>query len=212
MMRTSTKGLLALMGHEGIVLTTYKDSVGVLTIGCGHTKAAGPPKPILGLKITLSEAVALFRKDIKKYEAGVNRAIRVSLAQHEFDALVSFHYNTGGIARAKLTKSLNAGDRKAAAAKFMGWIKPRSIIGRREKEQALFKKGSYGQLRTVQVYSRVTSRYRPTGAVQMSTANLLGIPAPTIPPWEDEPPALVKTTLWGLLAKLFASIFNRRKS
>ena len=35
----------------------------------------------------------------------------VPLAPHEFDALVSFHYNTGAIARAALTGAFNAGDR-----------------------------------------------------------------------------------------------------
>ncbi|WP_428141663.1 glycoside hydrolase family protein, partial [Bradyrhizobium sp.] len=36
---------MALISHEGIVLSRYKDSVGVWTIGVGHTKAAGNPDP-----------------------------------------------------------------------------------------------------------------------------------------------------------------------
>jgi len=32
-MKTSTAGLMALTAHEGIVLSRYKDSVGVWTIG-----------------------------------------------------------------------------------------------------------------------------------------------------------------------------------
>jgi len=172
-MRTSTKGLLALMNHEGVVLQSYKDSVGVWTIGVGHTAAAGSPKPEPGLKITLKQAVELFRKDIKKYEDGVNRAVKVSLKQHEFDALVSFHYNTGGVSRANLTKKLNDGDRKGAAAGFMGWVKPASIIGRRKKEQKLFAEGDYGNIATVLVYPNVTASGRPTGATAMSTQAIL---------------------------------------
>ena len=32
-MHTSTEGLMFLVAHEGIVLTPYKDSVGVWTLG-----------------------------------------------------------------------------------------------------------------------------------------------------------------------------------
>ena len=71
------------------------------------------------------------------------RTVKVPLEPHEFDALVSFHYNTGGIAKALLTRHLNAGDRVAAAAAFMGWLKPAAIRSRREAERDLFAKGRY---------------------------------------------------------------------
>ncbi len=167
-MRTSTKGLLALMAHEGIVLSSYKDSVGVWTIGVGHTAAAGAPEPTPGQTITLKEAVDIFRRDITKYEKDVNEAVKVPVQQHEFDALVSFHYNTGGIKKARLTKSLNAGDHIAAAAQFMGWTKPPEIIGRRRKEQNLFANGDYGNVNTVLVYDRFPGTPR-----SMSTAEIL---------------------------------------
>ncbi len=57
---------------------------------------------------------------------------------------MSFDFNTGGIYRAKLIKHLNRGDRKAAAAAFMGWKRPAELIPRRRKEQALFRDGTYG--------------------------------------------------------------------
>ena len=59
---------------------------------------------------------------LERYEAAVLRAVKVPLEPHEFDALVSFHYNTGGIAKAALTRHLNAGDRAAAATAFMAWL------------------------------------------------------------------------------------------
>ncbi len=172
-MKTSVQGLLFLMGKEGVVLPSYKDSVGVWTIGVGHTAAAGVPKPIPGLEITLKEAVNLFRQDIQKYEAEVNRAVTVIITQYQFDALVSFHYNTGGIARARLTKLLNAGKIHKATDAFMGWVKPASITGRRKDEKALFKTGNYGNTSTVLVYPRVTSAFKPTGATSMSTSDVL---------------------------------------
>ncbi len=91
----------------------------------------------------IREAFRLLRADLVHYEADVRRAVKVPLAAHEFDALVSFHYNTGGIARARLTRLLNAGNRAAAAQAFMGWCKPAAIIPRREAERVLFQHGRY---------------------------------------------------------------------
>ena len=71
------------------------------------------------------------------------RAVTVPLEPHEFDALVSFHYNTGAIARAALTRALNAGDRAAAGAAFMNWLRPASLRPRREAERDLFLHGRY---------------------------------------------------------------------
>src|SRR5690606_5396406 len=82
-------------------------------------------------------------EDLGAYEASVRNAVKVPVAQHEFDALVSFHFNTGAIHRAELVKALNRGDRKSAAAGFMGWKKPAAIIPRREAEQRLFRDGVY---------------------------------------------------------------------
>ena len=75
----------------------------------------------------IREALRLFRADLARYEAEVLRAVTVPLAPHEFDALVSFHYNTGAIARAALTRALNAGDRAGAGAAFMNWVRPASL-------------------------------------------------------------------------------------
>ena len=143
-MKTSTAGLMALTAHEGIVLSRYKDSVGVWTIGIGHTKAAGNPDPAtFAGSLMIGEAFGLLRHDIMKYEADVNRAVKVPLAQHEFDALVSFHYNTGQIGKASFVKRLNAGDRAGAIKGIMDWRKPPEIIPRRAAERDLFKTGVY---------------------------------------------------------------------
>ena len=40
-MKTSLKGILAIINEEALVLSTYRDAAGVLTIGVGHTAAAG---------------------------------------------------------------------------------------------------------------------------------------------------------------------------
>lgn len=149
-MRTSTAGMVALAIHEGIVPAPYRDSVGVWTYGIGHTASAGPPDPATmsrgmpdNMLTAMHNAVSLFHEDILKYERRVNDAVRVPMAQHEFDAMVSFDYNTGGINRARLTRLMNAGDRANAADAFMGWLRPPEIRGRREAERNLFRTGVY---------------------------------------------------------------------
>ena len=149
-MQMTERGLLALAGHEGVVPAPYRDSTGTWTFGIGHTAAAGPPDPTImprGLPADLDagihEAFRVFRADLASYEAAVLRAVKVPLAPHEFDALVSFHYNTGGIARAALTRHLNAGDRDTAARAFLNWRRPAEIIPRRKAERDLFRHGRY---------------------------------------------------------------------
>lgn len=149
-MRTSARGVMALARHEGIVPAPYRDAGGTWTFGIGHTAAAGPPDPAAmrrGMPADIDKALALafavFRSDLERVEREVREAVRVPLAQHEFDALVSFQFNTGGIARAALTRHLNAGDRESAAQAFMGWRRPAAVIPRREAEQELFRSGRY---------------------------------------------------------------------
>jgi lysozyme len=149
-MQTTDRGRLALVRHEGIVPGPYRDARGVWTFGIGHTADAGPPDPATmprgmpaDLDAGIREAFRLFRSDLPRYEAEVQRAVTAPLAPHEFDALVSFHFNTGGIARAQLTKLLNAGDRAAAAEAFLNWRRPASVIPRREAERDMFRHGRY---------------------------------------------------------------------
>lgn len=149
-MQMTDRGLLALVRHEGIVPGPYTDVKQVWTFGIGHTAAAGAPDPVTmprgipaDLDAGIREAFRVFRSDLARYEAAVVRAVKEPLEPHEFDALVSFHYNTGGIAKAALTRHLNAGDRAATAAAFMGWLKPAAIRPRREAERDLFATGRY---------------------------------------------------------------------
>ena len=149
-MQMTERGLLALAGHEGIVPAPYRDSTGTWTFGIGHTAAAGPPDPDAmsrgmpaDLDAGIRAAFRVFRADLARYEAEVLTAVTVPLAPHEFDALVSFHYNTGGIAKAALTRHVNADNRIAAADAFLNWRRPASIIPRREAGRDLFRHGRY---------------------------------------------------------------------
>ena len=159
-MTTSPAGIAAIVKHEGIVPGPYLDSVGVMTYGIGHTANAGglDPKTLprgmpADLDAELTKVVTVFKEDLKKFEKRVNDHVKVPLAQHEFDALVSFDFNTGGIwyrekatgkmRNATLVDTLNAGNRKLAGQQFMNWKTPASIIGRRTEESELFLTGRY---------------------------------------------------------------------
>ncbi|WP_437412776.1 lysozyme [Sinorhizobium meliloti] len=139
-----------MLAEEAIVLSVYNDGTGTLTVGAGHTAAAGPPIPRSGMTVSLTEAINIFRNDLARTESQVDKAIRAVLSQHQFDALVSWHFNTGQIATATLTRKLNAGDVAGAAAEFAHWNKSKGkvlegLISRRERETAIFLRGDYGE-------------------------------------------------------------------
>lgn len=118
------------------------------TIGWGATgkglkkdERIGP-----GTMWTQKECDARFAEDLKIYAAEVARAIgNTPTTQSQFDAMVSFHYNTGAIARATLTRKHNAQDFEGAAAEFKRWNKAggrvlKGLVNRRRAEAALYAK------------------------------------------------------------------------
>jgi lysozyme len=139
-MRMSPQGRAQLIAREGKRLRAYKDSVGVWTIGVGHTSAAGPPVVVSGLMITDAECDQILARDLVQYEDAVNKAVKAKLNQNQFDALVSFCFNigTGGFARSTVVKRLNIGDVRGAADAMLMWNKPPEIMGRRESERKQF--------------------------------------------------------------------------
>lgn len=195
-MKTSTEGLIALIGHEGIVLSRYKDSVGVWTIGVGHTKAAGGLNPeAFSGTLTMQQALDLLRTDIVKYEKGVNAAVKVPLAQHEFDALVSFHFNTGAIGTASFVKKLNAGDRSGAMKGIMDWRKPAAIIPRRTAERDLFRTGVY-PAPFATVYPAAASGQVLWGkGTRINVNDLLKVTRPVVPDPAPAPPVPPPATI-----------------
>lgn len=124
-MRTSAAGRKAITEREGLRLKAYQDSVGIWTIGVGHTSAAGPPTVTKGLNITAALADQILTRDLSIFEKAVNNSVTVPLKQNEFDALVSLAFNIGAGAfqRSTLVKELNKGNRYGAANQFLAWDK-----------------------------------------------------------------------------------------
>jgi len=148
-MKTSLHGICAILAHEAIVLSTYDDGTGTATIGAGHTASAGAPIPTSGMTISLAEAFNIFRHDLEKHERQVCNAVSEPLTQNQFDAVVSWHFNTGRVGNATLTDKLNAADYAGAAKEFARWNKAggrvmKGLVARRERETKIFVSADYG--------------------------------------------------------------------
>lgn len=103
-MQTSDKGKAYIRGHENDVLKAYLCPAGIWTIGVGLTKASGVIDPKPGMTITEADSERLFSTALRRnYEPRVRDAMP-GAKQHEFDAGVSFDWNTGAIKRASWVK------------------------------------------------------------------------------------------------------------
>lgn len=122
-MKTSANGRAFIEAFEGLFLRAYDDADdhvvmpgeqvrGTLTIGYGHTSAAGAPKVYIGMAITASQADAILASDLNGVEIEVEHLVKRPLDQNQYDALISFQYNTGWLAhpQCSLLKALNAGN------------------------------------------------------------------------------------------------------
>lgn len=110
------------------------------TIGWGATGPGIGP----GTVWTQAQCDARLEADLARFAAEVSRAIGdAPTTPNQFDAMVSFHYNTGAIFKATLTKKHIAGDHAAAAAEFGKWVhaggrKLTGLVRRRAEEAALY--------------------------------------------------------------------------
>ena len=187
-MKTSAAGRKLIEQREGVELKAYKDSAGILTIGVGHTSAAGAPKVTSGMKITAAEASEILSRDLATFEAAVSSAVKVPLNQNEFDALVSFAFNVGAGAfkGSTLLKRLNTGDRQAAADQFLVWNK----ITVNGKKQVLNGLTIRREAERKQFLTPVTDSYRP---LQEATAQQ------------------ASTGLWGAVLGFFLMLLGKGK-
>ena len=122
----------------------YICPAGVLTVGWGTTRENGN-KIVPGKMWTVEAVDAAFVNDMKVFEDAVKSAVKVSLKQYQFDALVSFAYNcgAGNLGKSTLLKLVNKGDFKGAAGEFKKWNKGggkvlAGLTRRRASEALLF--------------------------------------------------------------------------
>jgi lysozyme len=102
-MKTSQRGINLIKRHEKFMPRSYDDKQpwlnisssgqvkGKLTIGYGHTK-----KVSIGQVISELQGEQLLVSDLLDSEKVVKSKVKINLTQNQFDALVSYVFNTGG--------------------------------------------------------------------------------------------------------------------
>ena len=138
-MQISNQGLQKIIQREGVILHAYQDSVGVWTIGTGHTSAAGLPHVTPGMVITKEQNDEILRNDLSPIEQQFTQYVTVPVTQNQYDAIISIVFNVGPkFWHSNCIQLLNAGNVQGAANAIMQWSKPPEIIGRRRTEQQQF--------------------------------------------------------------------------
>lgn len=139
-MQPSQAAIDLIKAAEGLRLTAYRDSGGILTIGYGST---GGIKP--GQTITPEQAEAMLVDDLDEAAEAVRQLVTVPLTQGQFDALCSFVFNLGAgrLRDSTLLRLLNQRKYGEAAAQFRFWVMASGqplpgLVKRRAAERAMF--------------------------------------------------------------------------
>jgi len=160
----TVKMVLELITHEGIVLETYKDSVGVLTWGVGVTNASGhnvdryirkPSTLYRALEVSIWLMENSYLPDVIE-EFGEDW---LRMPENMKAAALSFHWNTGGIKRARWVEKFRAEGATAEVREAWdkGWRQPE---GRQQAELRLFFDGRWSHDGYATVYE-VNSKMQP---------------------------------------------------
>lgn len=135
-MNIGKNGIELLKQWEGWKHEAYKDSAGLLTIGCGHLLTAKEKELrkvyIDGHWIDYDDGLTdekiehLLIQDVAIAVQGVNDATKdVKLTQNQFDALVSFTFNmgVGAFRSSSMRAKIIEGDYNAVPERLMLWNK-----------------------------------------------------------------------------------------
>lgn len=148
-MKTSKRALQFIKDHEGLRLKSYKDAVGVWTIGYGHTSDSFFTVE-KGQTITNAKANELLEHDVLEAEAGIDKVLKEPLPNgNMYGAVVSLVFNIGigAFGQSTLLRKLNKKDYTGAANEFGKWVKGTvkgkkktlpGLVRRRAEEKALF--------------------------------------------------------------------------
>lgn len=119
-MHTNERGIALIKSFEGCELTAYRCPTGHWTIGFGSMGSHVKP----GMVITQPEAEMLLKRDLARFETGVNAMVEgVPTTSDQFSAMVSFAFNLGlaSLLKSTLLKKHRARDYKGASEQFLKW-------------------------------------------------------------------------------------------
>ena len=145
-MTINQAGLDLIKEFEGFRAESYRDPVGVWTIGYGTTAAADVGiAPNAGMKISKADAEMYLARAIDKFAAQIDPKITRPINENERAAFLSLAYNIGpgAFAKSSALRKFNEGDKAGAANAILLWNKAggkvlAGLVRRREAERALF--------------------------------------------------------------------------
>ncbi len=208
---------------EGLRLTAYRDGGGTWTIGYGHT-GAGVSN---GVVITEIQANRFLEQDIAWASDTVRRSVRVPLTTEQHATLVSLTYNigSGGFRRSTVLRRLNMGNYTGAADAILMWNKitvdgvktyDQGLANRRERERALFLKGTHQALETGAAGGVTGGEAKPLRRSKTQWLGLSGVLTARLTAWgqlhRDAPEIIEQIAPYApyLLGFIFLAVmFNR---
>lgn len=140
-MKQSPKGRKLTQAREGLRLVAYRDGGGVWTLGYGHTKGVKE-----GMTCTEAQAEAWYDSDITEAEHEVDLYVTAPLTQNQFDALVDWTFNLGGmnLRSSTMLKRINNKDWDKVTMEMLRWDHDngkvvKGLTERRQEEVKLWK-------------------------------------------------------------------------
>ena len=135
-MYMSIAARLNMRNTEKTMMKYYDDGgtgLGNCTWGIGTKAHNGPcSKTELARVVLDADIEREFASRLKEAEQGVQRNVKASLTQAQFDALVSLAYNAGVPGSYKVFESINAGDFERAATRIASMVNGHKMVkGRR---------------------------------------------------------------------------------
>lgn len=128
-MRISPEARKKIRNTEAVRYEYYNDmgkNKGHCTWGIGVLAHRGVcTEEELGRRVSAAEVEAEFSRKLREAEDGVRRHIRVELNQAQFDALISFTFNTGVEGADDTYKLINNHDFSGAAANMQQFVRVR---------------------------------------------------------------------------------------
>lgn len=131
-MYMSTAARLNMRNTENKMLKYYDDGGkghGNCTWGIGTKAHNGPcSKPELARVVLDTDIEREFASRLKEAERGVERNVKATLSQAQFDALVSLAYNAGVPGSSKVFELINAGNFEGAATSIAGMVNGHKFV------------------------------------------------------------------------------------
>ena len=156
-MNVSPKAIEMIKHHEGVRFKPYQCPAKLWTIGVGHVLYPNQIKILLPERgayalhpednrtFTKEEVDGILRRDLDRFERGVEKFCPTPLTQGMFDALVSFSFNVGlgTLQRSTLRQKVLRGDKEGAAEELLKYCMAggkvlKGLQNRRIDERALF--------------------------------------------------------------------------